>query len=227
MALMGWLVGGGVLGVGAVPSHGVDVMPCTDEGNPMVTLAGTPAGTTVNPGATLSGVAVGASVGESLTVDHLAWLKDGHPIFDIFPGNMAAVTVDEDDLGSTFVEVFAASNRKAPGCRALVGATQAWRVMATAKVRVKLAKGPVAVGSDAVVKVAVVADGVARPTGKVTVSVDNATAKTVWLSPADRGTVDVKLRKLSRGTHLVAATFKDTTGKIQDGSSRAVKVKVK
>ncbi|MDR1295193.1 MAG: hypothetical protein LBK59_09625 [Bifidobacteriaceae bacterium] len=135
--------------------------------------------------------------------------------------------VKGSDLGSTLVQVVTMSYREPSGCPATLAATQTWRVLAKSEVAARLSKGSVTAGGDAMLKVKVAAKGVDRPTGKVRVSLDSAKSKTVWLNPEDRGTVDVKLRALSRGTHTVAVSFTDTTGKIQDGVSRAVKVRVK
>ncbi|MDR1152177.1 MAG: hypothetical protein LBK72_06850 [Bifidobacteriaceae bacterium] len=228
-ALVVLLVDFGAIGSGAAIALGAEVLPCTDESKPMIVVDGRPTGTTVEPGATLRGAAVGDYAADGLVrVDYLAWLRDGQPTpGSITGGGSSSVRVKGSDLGSTFVQVATMSYREPSGCPAILATTQTWRVLARSEVTARLSKGSVTAGGDAVLKVKVAAKGVDRPTGKVRVSVDNAKSKTVWLDPEDRGTVDVKLRALSRGTHTAAVSFTDTTGKIQDGVSRAVKVKAK
>jgi hypothetical protein len=202
-----------------------EIPPCTQEFVQPVVLAGTPDTDIVEPGTVLTGVAAGYDVGvQGQIVSYFTWFKDGQPVLAGSP----KLKVGRADLGSTIVGVVATRPKPGTSCTPFVGATQAWKVLAKPKVTARTVKKSVAAAERAVVAVSVVADGVARPIGKVTVAVDGKKAlrKTVWLNPDDKGTREVKLPKLARGTHTVTATFKDLIGKTQDGTAKKLKLKI-
>jgi hypothetical protein len=219
---------------------------CTMEVKQFAAVPGSPADRIVEPGTLLTGLVVGqrqdvvdwqmvegwdAADGPvvvrpnpagAYVVDTVEWLKDGRPAY----GASATRTVTRKDVGSTFVQVVALSTGAASTCPARLGGTQAWKVMAKPKVAAKPVRASVPAAANAVVKVTVRADGVARPTGTVTVSVGAKKSTTVTMTRTDKGTVEITVPKLSRGTHKVRTTFTDGTGKIQDGAAKTFTVKV-
>jgi hypothetical protein len=212
---------------GAPATAAVGDLACTDEWVSLIELPATPERDVVEPGTKLVGVDHGFDTGvKGQLVSRTEWVIGGRP--DTYRGSSArALVVGVEDLGATVVQVVA--TRPAPGtvCPPLVGATRTWTVLAKPVVTVKQVKGQTA--DRAKVAVSVSAEGVERVTGKVKVTVSGTSGKSsaAWLDPGDKGTVELRLPKLARGAYTVTATFKDTTGKMQDGTAKKLRVKIK
>jgi hypothetical protein len=129
------------------------------------------------------------------------WFIDGVPIHG---AHTKKYTPTVNDAGGKLALGITAEN---PGYRSVTIKTKAVRLdKASPKVSVKLSHRSIKASARGEVTVKIKVKGLESPDGKIRVKVGGKTT-TVALKTFDKGTIDIELPKLKKGTHKVTATY--------------------
>jgi hypothetical protein len=147
------------------------------------------------------------------------------------PYSGAKFTVRQRHLGQQIVQLVILRNYPQEGstlaCPSIFGYTPPVVVKAVGTVTARPAASSVSTDTRLPVSVKVKARGVPKPAGKISVAVDGSHALTKALNPSAKGSIQIKLPRLTKGKHKVTVSYMDATGKVQDTTTKPFTIRAR